>query len=516
MNDAPRPSEPHLHDLASPDALSDDLAVEWRGVTAVPPDARYGTSRDMAWLWFASQLVPVAFFIGVLGTNSFIGLSFWPAAAALAVGNLLGAAPIAALSIMGPRTGLAQLPLARAAFGRSITVVGLLAYLTSITFLSLGAIFGAEALQIVVSMPFAVALLIVFALEAFVSVVGYRLLHLYQRFCTVAVGLGFLLLSIVVLTKTDQIHIPQTTHGPAATGSFVLLAAIAFGFSFGWAPNSADYCRYLPAKVSGRSLFWWVFAGLFLGCTWLEVLGLAAGTLLPEGSPMRSVHTLIGNGPLATVVMIAVFLGVVANITAADYSAGLQVLAAGVRVPRPVMTGISACIAFAVTLWLHVGDLSDKATNLVLLATYWLAPFVAIVSVHWWKTSAAHHVKVSETPRQHLQTGLAALTATIVGFLASLPFSNTTQGASLASHGGVLKALLGSVSNQMHGADLAFPVGAFVGGAVYALLTAVSSAPADSAGSAVSITVQPTAADATSDAEGTPLEGANGEPRRTI
>ena len=463
------PSEPQP--AATGTTAPSDLSVEWRGVSAVPPDARYGKSRDMAWLWFAAQLVPVCFYIGVLGGSDFIGLSFWPAAGALVVGNILGAAPVAALGIMGPRTGLAQIPLARAVFGRAIAAVGLLAYLTSVVFLSLGAIFGAEALQVIVSMPFALAALIVFALEAIVSIVGYRLLHLYQRFSTVIVGLGFLLLSIVVLTKTDRIHIPQTVHGLTGVGSFVLLAAIAFGFSFGWAPNSADYCRYLPADESGRTLFGWVFAGLFLGCTWLEILGLAAGPLLPDGSPMQSVFLLMGGGLIGVLVMIAIFFGVVANIAAADYSAGLQVLAAGVRVPRPVMTAISAGIAFSVTLWLHTGDLSDKATNLVLLATYWLAPFVAIVAVHWWQTSASHHVLISQTPRQDLHKGWLALTSLIVGFLVSLPFSNTTLGSSLAGHGGVLKLLFGSIANQMHGADLAFPVGAVVGGSLYAVLT---------------------------------------------
>jgi len=66
---------------------------------------------------------------------------------------------------------------------------------------------------------------------------------------------------------------------------------------------------------------------------------------------------------------------------------------------------------------------------------------------------------------------ILALAALILGFVVCLPFSNTTEGATLATHGGILKTLFGSISTHMHGADLAYPVGILVAGITYVLLT---------------------------------------------
>ncbi len=451
---------------------AETLAVEWLGAEPVPDEERYGKPSRVGLLWFAAQLVPTSFFLGVLATSSFIGLGFWSALAAIVLGNALGALPVAWLSLMGPATGLPQLPLAKTAFGRGVMLVGPLAFCTSVSFIALGAIFGAEALQVVFGLPFVPGVALVFALEGFVSTIGYRFMHQFERAMVIVVGVGFLLLSIVVLTKTGQISVKHSAHGAGAVGAFVLLTTIVFSFAFGWAPNSADYCRYLPASTSPKRLLGAVFGSLFAACVWMETLGLAAGTLLPNAKPMHAVDRLVGGGALGAAVCIAIYLGVAANATVANYSAGLQLLSAGIRLPRPLITVVSTAVAFALTLYLHTGDLAEKATNVVLLATYWIGPFVAIVAVRWWRETPHHHRAAATTPIRALPHGGAAIAALVVGFLASLPFSNTTLGYQLSQHGGLLHALFGSVSSgPLHGADVAYYVGIVVGGAVYVVLS---------------------------------------------
>jgi nucleobase:cation symporter-1, NCS1 family len=450
---------------------SGDLSVEWRGIERVPEGSRYGRPKNMGSFWFAAQLLPVPFFIGALGATDLIGLSFWWSAIAIVVGTVLGSGLVAAMSIMGPRTGFAQIPLARAPFGRSVTLVGVLAYAVSIVFLALGAVFGAEALQVALGLPFGVGLVLVFGVEAVISVTGYELLHKYERITAILSGIGFLALTIKILTKTGDIHVASSVHGAPAIGSFVLMAAIAFSYGLAWAPNAADYCRYLPEKVSSRELGKWVFIGLFVGTLWIELLGLAAANLLAETGQMQAIFDLMGGGIAGGVVLLAIYLGVVANITATDYSSGLQILSTGIKLPRPVMTGFSAGIAFVLTLWLHGDDLLSKAENLILLVTYWIAPFVGIVAVHWWRHSIRDHVRAAGTSIGDLAAGWAALVSLIVGFVVSMPFSNTSEGAELAEHGGILKTLFGSVSNHLSGADIAYPIGMLVGGLLYWALT---------------------------------------------
>lgn len=461
------------HEEAGPTSAS-DLAIEWRGLRPVPTSARFGRPRELIPFWFALQLFPVAFFIGAVGAEAFIGLSLWQGVLAIVIGTSLGAAIVSCLSVMGVRTGAAQIPLARAPFGQSVTLVGVLAYAINIVYLALAAVYGAQALQVLIGgIPYTVALLIMFAIEAVISVVGYELVHRYEHLTALLAGLGFLAIGIALLTKASEIHVPQTVHGAALTGSFILMTVISFSFSFSWTVNSSDYCRYLPEETSARRLILSVFAGVALGCVVMEVMGLAAANILAHHvSQMRSLFDLLSGGALGYAVMCAICIGVIANLTATNYSAALEILSTGLRVSRPVMTAISAALGFAITVWLHGGNLLTKAENLILVATYWVGPFVAIVAIHWWRSSISAHVEAVNTPIKRLPSGWSALTALIVGFIVCLPFSNTTEGATLAANGGFLKTLFGSVSTEINGADLAYPVGMLVAGVTYALLTA--------------------------------------------
>jgi NCS1 family nucleobase:cation symporter-1 len=192
--------------------------VEWIGLEQVPPNARHGTPARVGALWFAAQLVPTAFFLGALGSADFIGLSFGPALLAIVVGTALGALAPAALSVAGPRTGLPQLAQARAIFGRGSALVGVLAFGTSIAFIALGSIFGAEALGITLGLPFLPAVILVFLAVALVSTLGYRFMHRVERVMAVVVGAGFLVLTVAVATRAGDITLTQTSHGGAALG----------------------------------------------------------------------------------------------------------------------------------------------------------------------------------------------------------------------------------------------------------------------------------------------------------
>src|SRR5438445_1801827 len=90
-----------------------DLAIESRGMEPIPESARYGSVTRLFTVWFTPNLVPAAFFIGTLVTLEFLKLGFVTAILAIIVGNVLGSAVVGLLSTMGPKTGMAQLPVAR-------------------------------------------------------------------------------------------------------------------------------------------------------------------------------------------------------------------------------------------------------------------------------------------------------------------------------------------------------------------------------------------------------------------
>jgi NCS1 family nucleobase:cation symporter-1 len=107
-----------------------DLSIEGHGMEPIPASARYGSVNRLFTVWFSPNLVPAAFFVGTLA--SIIGLGWWLGVLAIIVGNIIGAGLVGILSIMGPRTGMAQIPLARLPFGKSIVVPGTINWLSTI------------------------------------------------------------------------------------------------------------------------------------------------------------------------------------------------------------------------------------------------------------------------------------------------------------------------------------------------------------------------------------------------
>lgn len=440
--------------------------IEWAGLEPIADDERHGTARQVGVLWFAAQLVPSAVFLGLLGPQ--LGLGFGASLAAIVLGNLLGALGPAILCVSGPRTGTPTLGQARGLFAGSTWLVGLLAALTSVSFIALGAVFGGQALRAAFGLPLGAGILLVFLVEAAVSVLGYEVLHRFERWSAILGACGFLTVSVVVVAKgIDPAAIGGTGGG---WGSFVLLAAITFGFAFGWAHNAPDYSRYLPATTSSVRLFGATYLGITLACIWMEALGLAAARYLEGSDAMAALYDLMGGSVGGAVVMVAMFVGVAANAAVAQYSAGLQLMGVGVLLPRPLVTAGVALFAFALTIYLVSGELTDTFSNVLLLSTYWVGPFVGVWGVVWWRgrsVPAPTQLSSAEWRRRSLAGALAL----VLGYLAALPFSSTTAGAQLADSGSPLAVVCGSISRSvLDGADLAYPVGILAGALIYGLL----------------------------------------------
>ena len=109
-----------------------DLTIEGRGIEPIPESARYGSVNRVFTVWFTPNLVPAAFFLGLLAAAPFLQVGFTTGLLAIIIGNLAGAMLVGVLGQMGPATGMAQMPLARLAFGKSIVVPGFLNWISCI------------------------------------------------------------------------------------------------------------------------------------------------------------------------------------------------------------------------------------------------------------------------------------------------------------------------------------------------------------------------------------------------
>ena len=434
-----------------------DLSIEGHGMEPIPESARYGSVARVFTVWFTPNLVPAAFFLGTLAAATFIGLGFWTALAAVVVGNIVGSILVGLLATMGPRTGMAQMPLARLAYGKSIVVPGLLNWLSCIGWDGINSVFGAAAISILTGLPFVVSLVVIVICQGLLGILGYEAIHTFEKYMAIVLGLMFVVVTIAILGQASTgLGRADTVSGADQIGSFILYSTIIASFVLAWALYASDYTRYLPASTDGRRVFWWTVLGLSLGAGWIEVLGLLVADKATDAGAVDTINTILSGSPLAALAMLAIGIGTVAVNAMNDYTGSLSLQAAGIRVPRVVSAILVAILGFGVTLWLNAGDLVGKVENILLFLSYWIAPWAAVVLADWWlrrgRVDARRLVDFSG-----LHSGVLALASAIIGFVVSLPFQQSSLGEDIRKATGLpINAISDDV---LHFADLAYVVG---------------------------------------------------------
>src|SRR6476619_5109939 len=434
-----------------------DLSIEGHGMDPIPESARYGSVNRVFTVWFTPNLVPAAFFLGTLAAATFIGLGFWTALAAIIVGNLVGSVLVGLLATMGPKTGMAQMPLARLAYGKSIVLPGLLNWLSCIGWDGINSVFGAAAISILTGLNFVIALLIIVVCEGILGILGYEAIQTFEKWMALVLGAMFVVLTIAIAGQAGTgIGLTDQVSGLDQLGSFILYSTIIASFVLAWALYASDYTRYLPENTSSSQVFWWTVLGLTLSAGWLETLGLLVADKATAGGAVETINTVLSGTPLAALAMLAIGIGTVAVNAMNDYTGSLSLQAAGIRVPRVFSALLVAVLGFGVTVWLNAGDLVGKIENILLFLSYWIAPWAAVVLADWWMRGGRADVR-RLVNFSALPSGWFALTSALIGFVVSLPFQQSSLGEDLRKSTGLpINAISDDV---LHYADFAYVVG---------------------------------------------------------
>jgi len=447
-------SDSNIYQGAMP-SREGETVLEMHGMAPIPQHNRYGRLHRIFTVWFTPNLVPAGFFIGTLGTASYIGVGFALGVVAIVIGTVLGGLLVSTLGTWGPVTGVGQIPLARLTFGKTVIIPGGLQWLSTIAWDAINAIFGAQAIQILIHVPFWVGLLIILAMQGVLGLFGYEVMHLFAKWMSFVLGALFLVITIKLINIGNW-HAPASAHGGPLVGGFILMTTISASFVISWGAYASDYSRYMRHDTSRPKIFWLTLAGVSISSIWIEVLGLAAASLVVQ-STSGGIQHLLGGGLLGGAAMVAIWIGTVSVNAMNDYSGSLALQAAGARIRRPYIAVIVTVIAFFLTLWLNTGNMATKFENVLLFATYWVPAFLAIQMVDWWRHRAVMDVS-NIVEFDTLHTRVDAIVAMIVGFAAAIPFMDTSIFIGYAS------------SHWLFYGDIAFLVGFVVAGVVYFLL----------------------------------------------
>ena len=172
-------------------------------------------------------------------------------------------------------------------------------------------------------------------------------------------------------------------------------------------------------------MFGYTFAGIVLAYIFVQGIGIAAGEVVSEHTA-EGVRSVMGGGVLGGLALVVIALASIGSGVMNDYSGSLALQTIGVRVRRPVSAVIVTVLAFALILWLHAADTATRFQDVLLLVSYWIPAFVAVVVIDWLlriRGRASINPAVESTDRRD---AAAAVIVFVLAYAAAIPFMNTS------------------------------------------------------------------------------------------
>lgn len=440
---------------------------EVTGIERVPENERAHTQlADTMWLWWSANSVVATVALGAL--SFFFGLGFWGSVAVIVVFNILGVLPVAFLSTLGPKTGLAQMPLTRFSFGlQGAKLPAIFNAVACVLWSAVNISIGASLLVTFTNgaLPTWAAFLILAVATTMISIFGYFIVHRYERFAWIPM---FLLFGYVFFAGITKFHtdIPVSVDGIALFASIATFGGAVFGYAVGWSSYAADYTRRQPADTPPNRVFFFAFLGVIVPCILLEVLGVLLTTTLAANATLPDAGTLIGGiigaGPIASVVILLLAFSTIANNVPNDYSFALSLQVLGVSITRWILTLVGAVLYVIVALVIQ-NNFNLNLEGFLLLIAYWLGAWNTIVIIEHIRRRGNYPVNDYEDGGK-LPPGWAAVISMVVGLAAAALGINQ---ASVINYQGPLSVALGGVG---YGADIGFPIAIVVTGIAYFIL----------------------------------------------
>ncbi|KAI4521130.1 hypothetical protein K525DRAFT_285282 [Schizophyllum commune Loenen D] len=373
----------------------DRWGVEARGIERVMPDERSQSSPLVCfWMWLAANMTISTFSLGTLSASVF-ELGLRDAVLTILFFNLLTSIPAAYFSTWGPKLGLRQLTISRFSFGYFTALIPvILNCIACVGWSVVNSIVGGQTLQAVSTshqIPIAAAIVVIAVGTIIVSFMGYRVVHLYEKYSWIPVFVIFIIYAGEIGAHVDVGA--WGGSGQVEAASVLSYGASVAGFALGWTSLAADYSVQLPEDMATWKVFWSTYWGMNLPMITVEILGAAAMHTFDAKPTWGDAYGAIGVGGLlgapltgtmhgfGSFLLVLLALSIVANNIPNMYSLSVtfQVLGRYAQaIPRVfiVLAGSAVYIALAIVGASYFEEWLD---TLLVILSYWLAIFSTIL-----------------------------------------------------------------------------------------------------------------------------------------
>jgi nucleobase:cation symporter-1, NCS1 family len=435
--------------------------AESRHIDMIPAASRHGKPWHQFAFWLGGNFNVFNLVIGAVVVE--IGLTFWWAVIAIAIGVLIGALLIALHATQGPVLGVPQMIQSRGQFGfYGSAFLFPCVLLLNVGFIAAQLVIQAQSMQGVassVSIPVWAVILTVPAIV--IGVFGYNWIHRVMQATAVIVGISLVIMLIQGLTY-GSLSAHETSMSAPTLGLFMAGVALLVIDMLSFGPFVSDYTRYLPAQTNGKKLFWAIYGGNCIATIGTCIIGAYLAALLPSLGAVAAVGKVSGKWAL-----IVMAFSLIDACTFNAYTGAFQILAFGnmwhrfkpqslkVRVVPFLVVMIVGMVVALVGYKNFVTNLSNFLDVLLVI----FIPWSAVNLTDYFVIRRGHYEVESFFVPNSIYGKVAwrGLLAYAVGLGAEWPF------VSQPDYIGPLVARLG-------GADISWIVGWLVAAALYLLL----------------------------------------------
>jgi nucleobase:cation symporter-1, NCS1 family len=366
------------------------FSVESHGIDVIPDAERHGKPSDLFWVWLGANIIFTYIIDGAIIVA--FGLSFWPAVAAIVVGNLF-VILVGLGSLTGPKAGTATLTVSRAPFGVLGSIpAALLSWITTVGWEAVNIVIATFALyeflttvgvpggDVTKAICLAALMIVMFA----VAVWGHQTIVVLQKWFSVALGIGTVILAGFVFPKM-HLHFhaaPLAANNGFSTWLLALLIIAAGAFS--WVNYPADYSRYLPRSTKYGPNMWWTALGCFIPAVFITFVGLAAATTTNMATETAGILHLVPTW-FGDIYLLIIVGGGITNNFLNTYSSGMSLLSVGIKIKRSRSVIFDAVVGGAMSVYaIFVYNFTTSFIEFLSLMVLWIAPWIGVFLMDMW------------------------------------------------------------------------------------------------------------------------------------
>ena len=451
--------------------LAEAVTLDAHGIEPVRPEDRTSTPWRQFWIWAGANIAPINWILGALGI--ILGLSLVETILVLVIGNVVGCAFFGLFCVMGHRTGVNQMVLSRAAFGRrgaylpaAAQLLMTMGWLGVNTWVVLDLVLGIFK-HMGYNHPgtgtkYAVGIGIM-AIQVVIAIVGFYLIQAFEKYTVPVAAIIVVVMSILAWTKINVVWTHSTAHGAdKLTAVTQLLTAIGVGWGITWLTWSSDYTRFIRPSTSDRKVFWTTWAAILIPTVWLGFLGATIASGGVQNDPADFVSAAFGGFSIP--ILFLVMHGPVATNILNLYSATLAALSLDVKVARWKVSVVVSIIGTGVLIWfIQDGKWATKFDEWLASVVLWISAWAGVMCVDYlvFRRGKIDVKALYASPQQSIygDVNWAAVIAMLVGVVAGWAWGY-----------GLVKFLQGPIATHTHNVDLSWLTGFGVAAGLYYVL----------------------------------------------